>query len=114
MFEKYEYEAIFAASKGGLPVSTYVKTESVAAMVDNDNIFLDSLRIIWNYIRDPFGDPAIFPVETVHTLGTGYMEVEYGTYEYEKENDMEKEGINFWYRQYDFLLVFEISCMICK
>ena len=46
LLEKYEYEAIFAASKCGLTVSTSVKTESVAAMIYNGNIFLDSLRII--------------------------------------------------------------------
>ena len=37
----------------------------------------------------------------MHNLGTGYTEKEYGTYEYEKEKDMEKEHINFWYRQAD-------------
>ena len=32
------------------------------------------------------------------------MEAEYGTYEYEKEKGMQKEHINFWYKQADYLL----------
>ena len=55
--------------------------ESVSAMVDDNNITLTSLRIIFNYIRDAFGKCAIFPEEAVHNLGTGYTEAEYGTYE---------------------------------
>ena len=54
-------------------------------MVDDSNINLTSLRIICNYIRDTFGKSAILPEEAVHNLGTGYMGVEYGTYEYYKE-----------------------------
>ena len=40
----------------------------------------------------------------MHNLGKGYMEAEYGTYEYEKEKGMEKEHIHFWYMQADFRL----------
>ena len=84
LFEKYEDEKMFAASKCGLPVRTSMKTESVAAMVDDANITLNSLRIICNYIRDALGKRAILPQEAVHNSGTGYMEAEYGTYEYDK------------------------------
>ena len=31
---------------------------------------------------------AILPEESVYNLGTGYMEAEYGTYEYEKEKGL--------------------------
>ena len=89
-FEKYEYEAIFTASQWGLPVSTTMKPESVAAMFDDENITLTSLRIVWNNKRDAFGKRDILPEEEVHNLGTGYMEAEYGTYEYDKEKGMEK------------------------
>ena len=65
-------------------------------MVDDTNITLNSLIIILNYIRDAFGKCAILPGKTVHNLGTGYMETEYGTYEYEKDKGMEKKQINFW------------------
>ena len=67
-------------------------------MVDYANITLTSLRIICNYIRDAFGKSAILPEEAVHNLGTGYIEAEYGTYEYEKEKGMENFCIDFWYR----------------
>ena len=85
LFEKYEDEENFAASQCGLPVSTFMKPESVSAMVDDANIMLTSLIIICNYKRDKFGKRAILPEEVVHNLGTGYMDTEYGTYEYEKE-----------------------------
>ena len=61
LFEKYEDEAIFAASKCGLPISTSVKPELVATMVDYANITLTSLRTICNYIRDAFGKRDILP-----------------------------------------------------
>ena len=67
-------------------------------MVDDDNIILASLRIMCKYIRDALGKCSILPEEAVHNLGTGYMEEEYRTYEYEKEKGMEKYHINFWYR----------------
>ena len=53
-------------------------------MVDYANINLTSLRIICNYIRVAFGKKPILPEEAVQNLGTGYMEAEYVTYEYEK------------------------------
>ena len=62
--------------------------ESVADMVDDANIMLIILMIICNYIRDTFGKRAILPEEAVHNLQTGYMEVEYGTYEYENYKGM--------------------------
>ena len=73
LFEKYEDEAIFAASQCGLPFSTLMKPESVATIVDDSNIMLNILRIIFNYIRDAFGKHAILPEESVYNLGTGYM-----------------------------------------
>ena len=45
LFEKYEDEEMFAASQFGLPVSTPMKPESVAVMVDDANITLTS----WEY-----------------------------------------------------------------
>ena len=42
------------------------------------------------------------------------MEAEYITYEYKKEKVMEKDHINFWYRQSDYLLTFELSRMMCE
>ena len=57
-------------------------------MVDDANTTLASLIIIWNYIRDEFGKRDILPEKEVHNLGTGYMEAEYGTYEYENEKGM--------------------------
>ena len=53
-------------------------------MVDDANITLTILIIIFNYIRVECGKRAILPEESVHNLGTGYMEAEYVTYEYEK------------------------------
>ena len=53
-------------------------------MVYYANITLTILRIICNYIRDTLGKNTILPEEAVHNLGKGYMEAEYGTYEYEK------------------------------
>ena len=44
-------------------------------MVDDANITLTRLRIIYNYIRDAFGKRAILPEEAVYNLVTGYMEV---------------------------------------
>ena len=58
-------------------------------MVDDSNINLTSLRIICNYIRDTFGKRAILP-ESAHNLGTGYIEEEYRTHEYDKEKGMKK------------------------
>ena len=52
-------------------------------MVDDANITLTISIIICNYIRDVLGKRAILPEEAVHNLETGYMETEYGTYEYE-------------------------------
>ena len=46
LFEKYEDDAIFAASQCGLPVSTSINPESLAAMVDDTNITLTILIII--------------------------------------------------------------------
>ena len=46
LFEKYEDEAIIDASHCVLAVSTYMKPEPVAAMVDDANITLTSLIII--------------------------------------------------------------------
>ena len=61
LFEKYEDEAIFAAYQCGLPVSTSTNPESVAAMVDDANINLISLIIIFSYTRDALGKCAILP-----------------------------------------------------
>ena len=97
LFEKYEDESNFAASQCGFPVSTSMKTESVSTMVDDANIALTILRIICNYRTDTFGKRATLPEEAVHNLLTGYMEAEYGTYEYEKEKGMEKYHVEFWY-----------------
>ena len=109
LFEKYEDEAILAASQCGLPVSTSMKTESVAAMVDDANITLTSWETICNYIRYTFGKHDILPEEAVHNLGTGYMQSEYGTYEYDKDKGKGKDNINFWYRQADCLIS---SCVL--
>ena len=54
-------------------------------MVDDDNIMLTSLIIICNHIRDAFGKCAVLPEEAVHNLGTGYMEAEYRTNEYDTD-----------------------------
>ena len=62
-----------------------MKLESVAVVVDDSNITLTSLRIIYNYKRDSFGKLAISPEEAGHNLVTGYMEEYYRTYEYDKE-----------------------------
>ena len=72
-FDKYEDEAIFAASQCEFPVSTSMNPWSVSTMVDDANIMLTSFRIIYNYIRDAFGKHSILPEEVVHNLGTGYM-----------------------------------------
>ena len=82
MFDKYEDEEKFAYSQCGLPFSTSMKPESVAAMVDDANITLASLIIICNCIRDSFGKHDILPEEGVQNLGTKYMEAEYVIYEY--------------------------------
>ena len=50
----------------------------------------------------------------MHNVETGYMDVEYRTYEYDKEKGIEKEHINIWYRKDEFILAFEISHMMCK
>ena len=84
LFDKYEDEVIFSTSKCGLSVRNSTKPESVADMFDDANITLTSLIIICNYIRDSFWKCDILPEEEVHNLGTGYMEAEYGTCEYEK------------------------------
>ena len=60
LFEKYEYEAIFSASKCGLPVRTSMNPESVASMVDNANITMTSLIIIFNYINRCIGEACYF------------------------------------------------------
>ena len=65
-------------------------------MVDDANITLHISRITCNYTRYTFGKHDILPEEAVQNLGTGYMEAEYGTYEYEKDKGMEKEHNNFW------------------
>ena len=46
LFEKYEDEAIFAASKCGFPIRTSMRLESVSTMVDDTNITLTILIII--------------------------------------------------------------------
>ena len=79
---------MFAAFQFGLPFSTPMKPESVAVMVDDANITLTSWRIICNYIIDEFGKRDILPEEAVHNLGTGYMQSEYRTYEYDKDKGM--------------------------
>ena len=89
-----------------------MKSESVSAMVDYANIMLTRLIIICNHIRYAFGKRDILPEEAVQNLGTGYMEAEYRTYEYEK--DMEKGHINFWYIQAEFLITFELYRMMFK
>ena len=61
-----------------------MNTESVAVIVVYVNIIPTRLRIICDYIIDAFGKCDIFPEEVVHNLVTGYMEEEYGTYEYDK------------------------------
>ena len=84
LFDVYEDEAIFSASRFGFPVSTSMKLESVASMVDYFNIIPTILKIICYYIKDTFGKLAILPEEAVQNLGTRYMEADYGMYEYEK------------------------------
>ena len=61
--EKYEDEAIFAASQCGLPVRTSMKPESVSAMVNDVNIMLTRLIIIYNYMRYAFEKRDILPEE---------------------------------------------------
>ena len=90
MFAKYEDEAIFAASQCGLSVGTYIKLESVAAVVDDANIMITNFIIICNYIIYSFGKRAILIEEEEHNLVTGYMEAEYGTYKYDRYKGMEK------------------------
>ena len=51
LFEKYEYETIFAASRCGLSTSTSMDPEPVAAVFDDSNINLTILKIIFNYIK---------------------------------------------------------------
>ena len=97
LFEKYEDETIFAASKCRLSVSTFMSTESVADMVNDSNITLTSLRIICNYIRDEICKRAILPEKAEHNLGTRYMEAEYRTYGYYKDKGVKKDHITFWY-----------------
>ena len=63
LYDKYEDEAIFAASQCGLPVSTSMNPESVADIVDYANITLNRLIIICNCIRYAFGKRAILPEE---------------------------------------------------
>ena len=104
LFNKYKDREMFAASQCGLSVSNSINPEPVAAMVDDANITLNSWRIICNYIRDAFGKRAILPEEEVHNSGTGYMEEEYVTYEYDKDKGTENKHINFWYRQDECLL----------
>ena len=67
-------------------------------MVDDANINLNSLRIIYNYIRDAFGELDISSEEAVHNLGTGYMEAEYVTYEYKNWKGMGNFCIDFLYK----------------
>ena len=55
LFDKYEDEAILAASQCGLPVRMSVNPGSIVAVVDDASITLTSLRIICNYIRGVFG-----------------------------------------------------------
>ena len=71
LFEKYEYEAFFPASQCGLPVRTSMKPKLVATMVDDANITLTNLKIIFNYIRYEFGKRDILTKEAVQNLGTG-------------------------------------------
>ena len=54
--------------------------ESVSAVVYDVNITLTILRIICNYIRYEFGKHDILPGKTVHNVGSGYIQTEYGTY----------------------------------
>ena len=56
--------------------------ELVSYMVDAVNIVLTSLIIICNYIREAFGKYAILPLDAVRNVGTVYMEVYYGPYQY--------------------------------
>ena len=42
------------------------------------------------------------------------MEADYRTYEYERDKCMKKGHINFWYRQADFILPFELYRMMCE
>ena len=51
-------------------------------MFDYANITLTNLRIIFSNIRYEFVKRAILSEEAVQNLVTGYMETEYGTYEY--------------------------------
>ena len=78
--EKYENEAIFATSQCGLPVRISKNPQSVASMDDDGNITLTILRIICNYIRYEFGKHDILPGKTVHNVGSGYIQTEYGTH----------------------------------
>ena len=82
LFEKYEDEAIFAAFKCGLPVSTSINPESVSSMVYQDDMTLTRLRIICNYIKDAFGKSTILPEEALHNLERGYTESECRIFEH--------------------------------
>ena len=74
LFEKYEDEAFFDAYQCGLPVITSINPYSFAAMVDDSNITLTRLIIIYNYIIYAFGKRGVLPEKTVHNLGIGYIE----------------------------------------
>ena len=65
LFEKFEFEDIFAASRCGLPIRTSMNPESISSVVDDVNIKMTSLRIIYNYIRDAFRKHDILPEEAV-------------------------------------------------
>ena len=73
---------MFSTSQCRLPINTYTNIESVSDMVDDTNITMTRLRMIFNYIRDSFGRRVILPEEAVHNLVTENMEAEYGSYKY--------------------------------
>ena len=114
LFNKYEYEAIFATSQYGLSVRIFMNPELVSDVVDDSKTTMTILRIICNYIIDTFGKCSILPEEAMHNIGKGCMEEEYGRYEYENDKGMEHYCISFWYIYVDCLITFEAYHIMCK
>ena len=69
LFNKYEYEAIFATSQYGLSVRIFMNPELVSDVVDDSKTTMTILRIICNYIIDTFGKCSILPEEAMHNIG---------------------------------------------
>lgn len=94
-YKNEQYEA--AKEKDQVLLKERFDTIKTAALFEDMHINLPQMRILQRYLRDHFGYPVLASEPEVYSLGLGYVEPEWGNYEYTQPNKL-VEDCPYWIR----------------